>query len=72
MALPGETIRLGASPYCCGAKLPLKVLQSNAGFYIGTFCPQCFSPYSRESHYYPSWEEAQDALKNDTVKWREA
>jgi len=48
-----------------GTKLPLEVLESNAGFYIGTWFD---GPYSRESHhYYPSFESAKKAL--DTGKW---
>lgn len=70
MALPEETIHLGASPYCCQkSPLELKVLRSNAGYYIGTWCPNC-GPYSRESHYYGTKEEAQHALTNNTVAWR--
>lgn len=68
--LPGETIRSGAEKECCGEELPFKVLKSNAGYYIGTFCPQC-GPYSRESHYYTSKILAQHALNNDYVNWRD-
>lgn len=67
--LPGETIRSGASNECCGKKLELQVLQSGAGYYIGTICEQC-GPYSRESGYYGSKEEAAEALKNGNVNWR--
>ncbi len=67
--LPGETIRNGASDECCGKKLELQVLHSAAGYYIGTYCPQC-GPYSRESDYYSTFAEAQLALDNDNVKWR--
>lgn len=60
--LPGETIATGAPATCedCGVALKPQVLQSAAGYYIGTFC-QC-GPYSRESGYYPKREEAQQAL----------
>ena len=63
--LPGETVASGASgkckdPGCPGADGP-KVLQSGAGFYIGYFCDMC-GPYSRESGYYGSAEEAAAAL----------
>jgi len=60
--LPGETIASGASSTCpdCGMKLELKVLRSGGGYYIGTFC--CCGPYSRESGYYRTSKEAQDAL----------
>jgi hypothetical protein len=44
--------------------LPLKVLQSNAGFYIGTF-DDC-GPVSRESvEYYPTESAAQNALDKE-------
>jgi hypothetical protein len=70
MALPGETILqrpelaegLGAPNQCCGKKLDFQVLRSNAGYYIGTFCPNC-GPYSRESDYFRTDEEAQAALQ---------
>ncbi|HGO9469077.1 TPA: hypothetical protein RG919_005470 [Pseudomonas aeruginosa] len=42
-------------------ELPLQVLMSNAGFYIGTLDEE--GPASRESvEYYPSRELAQQAL----------
>lgn len=59
--LPGETIASGAEDQCCGKTLKLRVLQSAAGYYIGTFCPNC-GPYSRESGYYKTKEEATKAL----------
>jgi hypothetical protein len=47
-----------------GVDLPLYVLPSSAGFYLGTFDE---GPYSRESvEYFPSWDAAEDALKNGT------
>lgn len=51
-------------------RLPLSVLQSNAGFYIGTFDEE--GPVSRESEeYYPDKDSAQYALDNNTFtqKW---
>ena len=62
MALVGETIALGAPSKCedCGRDLPLRVLSSAAGFYVGTAC-DC-GPYSRESDYFPSQDNAQKAL----------
>jgi hypothetical protein len=62
MALPGETIALGAPDTCpsCGTQLKLRVLRSGGGYYIGTMC--CCGPYSRESGYYRTREEAQDEL----------
>ncbi len=49
---------------CCGLELPLQVLQSAAGFYIGTSDP---TPVTRESEYWPTVEQAQNAL--DTGSW---
>ncbi|MFG9255198.1 hypothetical protein ACEP22_23350 [Pseudomonas aeruginosa] len=46
-------------------ELPLQVLMSNAGFYIGTLDEE--GPASRESvEYYPSRDLAQQALDNGT------
>ncbi|MFP9026055.1 hypothetical protein ACLI38_35460, partial [Pseudomonas aeruginosa] len=51
-------------------ELPLQVLVSNAGFYIGTLDEE--GPASRESvEYYPSRELAQQALDNGTWTQRE-
>ncbi|EML0614088.1 hypothetical protein RXV02_005677 [Pseudomonas aeruginosa] len=51
-------------------ELPLQVLMSNAGFYIGTLDEE--GPASRESvEYYPSREFAQQALDNGTWSQRE-
>jgi hypothetical protein len=45
-----------------GCKLPLEVLQSAAGYYIGTFHPED-GPFSRESvEYFPTRQAARDAL----------
>lgn len=45
----------------CGFHLPLEALESNAGFYIGTF--DC-GPVSRESvEYWPTRTAAEEALK---------
>jgi hypothetical protein len=62
--LPGETIASGAPSTCpdCKTKLVLQICQSFAGYYIGTWC-NC-GPYSRESGYYGSREEAEAALKD--------
>jgi hypothetical protein len=49
----------------CGKRLPLMVLNTNAGWYIGTSDAE--GPCSRESlEYYPSFEDAQTALDNDS------
>lgn len=45
----------------CGVHLPLEVLKSNAGWYIGTVGE--FGPCSRESsEYFPNEADAQQAL----------
>jgi hypothetical protein len=60
--LPGETIASGADPKCpdCGTVVTLDVYRSNAGYYVGTYC-KC-GPYSRESGYYATRQEAESAL----------
>ena len=64
MALPGETVGDNTT-ICtsCGRKLHLEVLHSAAGYYLGFFCPNC-GPYSRESGYYRTREEAAEALES--------
>jgi hypothetical protein len=67
-----ETVELGAPVICptCGVRLVMEVLKSAAGYYIGFFCysmPKgneefCYGPYSRESGYYRSSEEAEKAM----------
>lgn len=47
----------------CRTKLPLKVCQSAAGYYLGYWCPN-HGPYSRESGYYGAKEEADKALED--------
>jgi len=63
MALPGETLKLGAAPVCdgCGVRVVLAVYRSAGGWYVGTCC-NC-GPYTRESGYYRTREEAERALK---------
>ena len=72
MAMNGETIHLGAEAYCdeCGAALVNQVLPSGSAYYIGTTC--CSGPYSRESGYYSTYEEAEWLLDTDTWARREA
>ncbi len=65
MALPGETGHINTNCMDCGRFLRAKVLQSGAGYYIGTFCDQD-GPYSRESGYYPTREAAQGDLEKGT------
>mgnify|MGYP001185797902 CR=1 FL=1 len=61
MVLKGETIYRGAPSKCedCGTKLELQVL-STCGYYVGTQC-QC-GPFSRETGYYQTREEAEQVL----------
>lgn len=62
MAQPGECVNATRTVcFNCGTDLSVKVCQSAAGFYIGFFCPHC-GPYSRESGYFRSREEAKQAL----------
>jgi hypothetical protein len=65
MALPGECVNSTVTK-CgdCDTTLHIEVLRSNR-YYIGFFCPKC-GPYSRESGYYNTREEAQTALDNKT------
>ena len=49
-----------------GEQFPVRVLQSGAGFYLGTTSADGF-PFSRESvEYWPSMTEAALALENGT------
>jgi hypothetical protein len=61
MAMPGETIHLGAPSTCpdCDIKLENQVMSSPAGYYIGTRC-NCGPSYSRESKAY--WTTRVEAL----------
>ncbi len=55
----------------CNKRLPLQILRSNAGFYIGTFDPES-GPCSRESvEYFPTEIKAQAALDEDSWTQRE-
>ncbi|MFH1982981.1 MAG: hypothetical protein ABIL58_14160 [Pseudomonadota bacterium] len=69
MTLPGECVNDVVTNCCeCRAELHIGVHRSAAGYYVGFFCPNC-GPYSRESGYYRSREEAQ--LDLDTgLYWR--
>ncbi len=62
--IAGETIATGAADTCedCGVKPELQVCHSMAGYYVGTYC-DC-GPYSRESDYYKTREQAQAALES--------
>ena len=56
--IPGECVE-DVTTACteCNEKLDIGVYQSNAGYYIGFWCPNC-GPYSRESRYYRNEVEA--------------
>ncbi|TAL42821.1 MAG: hypothetical protein EPN91_07540 [Salinibacterium sp.] len=62
--IPGETLTTGAAGTCpeCGVTPELEVLSSpgGAGFYLGTRC-RC-GPYSRETSYFKTRQEADAAL----------
>ncbi len=68
--LPGETRGSGAPATCedCGETPPFEVLMSNAGYYIGTRC--ACGPRTRESEYYPRYEDAERAFTQGHVRWR--
>ena len=62
MTLTGECVNASRTACIeCGAELSKKVCVSAAGYYIGFFCQHC-GPYSRESGYFNSREEAERAL----------
>ena len=62
MTLLGECVR-DVETTCveCGTELTIDIQKSAAGYYIGFWCHRC-GPYSRESGYYRSYEEAEKAL----------
>lgn len=62
--IAGETILSGAADTCgsCNIKLVLQPLRSGAGWYLGTAC-YC-GPYSRESIYFETEEEAKKAISS--------
>jgi hypothetical protein len=63
MTLPGEAIPVEECEDC-GTQLPIEVLRSPAGYYIGQWCSQC-GPYSRLSTYYRQRANAETALRED-------
>ena len=66
MTLPGECVN-DTTTTCheCGTELTLDIQKSAAGYYVGFFCMTC-GPYSRESGYYRSYEEAEKDLSKGT------
>jgi hypothetical protein len=74
MALEGELSGIQGVTCSCGEKLPLKVCESFAGYYLGYSCNNC-GPWSRESDYFKTYEDAEEFLKslqeeNNTSKLR--
>ena len=68
--LTGECTGGKQSTLCdCGEVLPLQMMQSNAGYYLGYFCTKC-GPYGRETAYYKDERELQKAFCNNTTGWR--
>ncbi len=65
MALPGEADRAFVC-MSCGSFLDHGVQMSQAGFYIGTWCPKC-GPYARESIYFASKEDAKRHMYDPEV-----
>jgi NAD-dependent SIR2 family protein deacetylase len=64
MAHPGELKGFQKEVECseCKKKLQLRVCRSNAGYYLGYYCPDC-GPYSRETVYYPKESQAETDLE---------
>ncbi|MCY1024052.1 hypothetical protein [Pyxidicoccus sp. MSG2] len=64
--LPGETLHSGAPTFCdeCQQTFEPQVMQSAAGWYVGTSC-RC-GPNTRESGYCPSPEAAAELLRIGT------
>ena len=67
--LPGETLATGCPVLCPDCRvevLPLRVLHSSAGYYIGTCCA-CGPAYTRESGYYATGALAEAALADRSL-----
>jgi len=62
MVLPGETAGLSGATCVCGAELELSVCSSAAGYYLGYWCDGC-GPYSRETGYFRTREQAEKELE---------
>lgn len=61
--LPNQGVEYGRLALANGKKLPIEVLRSNAGYYLGTFTES--GPFTRESQeYFRKEEQAQHALAN--------
>lgn len=51
----------------CGEVMLYSIHRSAAGYYLGYFCPNC-GPWDRMSDYYPTREEAEEALRHE-LEW---
>lgn len=61
--LPNHGVEYGRLALANGKKLPLEVLRSNAGYYLGTMTEN--GPFTRESEeYFRKEEQARHALAN--------
>ena len=70
MAFPGETLhKMEHRCESCGDEMTLDVQQSAAGFYLGFSC-DC-GPYSRETGYFATCEEASAVLVSGNIPWRQ-
>ena len=62
MTHPGELAGWQKEIKCsCGETMPMQVCRSNAGYYLGYYCPGC-GPHSRETAYYAKESQAQTDL----------
>jgi hypothetical protein len=60
--LPGECVgSLTETCFDCRSEMVIRVCRSAAGYYLGFLCPKC-GPYSRESGYFPTRDDATAAL----------
>lgn len=60
------TVQFGALARTCGKEYPMEILQSAAGFYLGTYSDS--GPFTRESmQYWPTREKAKKAW--DSGRW---
>lgn len=60
---PGETVLTGAPKICqdCNTEVEFKVMTNGLAYYVGTEC--ACGPYSRETGYIPTRQEAEKALE---------
>jgi hypothetical protein len=56
-------VKTHLQPCSCPEGLEYQVLRSNAGYYVGRFCPEC-GPYDRASGYFEDSEDAAAHLKD--------